>query len=397
MGTQFATSLVMQEDSFEAGKEAARQAMDKLQKPVKPGLIVIFCADKYDYNAVIRGIKSVTGQVPLIGCSSAGQFSSEGVTKEGIACTIIASDDHQFFAGIGSNIKSHPLETIQHAACNFPKDVEGHPHQAAILLVDGLVGKGEEAVLSACSILGPHVKFAGGAAADNLSFRETAVFGNDQALSDAVSLCLVASRHPLIIATKHGHHPISSPLLVTKAKDIVLYELNNRPAVEVWKDYVREPLRNQGIDIDAISFKELSPYLLEYEFGLMISKDEYKIRFPSSCNADGSLNFVCSILEGAVLKVMDSSKQDLIESARQTAQLALKSAKQTKIAGAIIFDCACRAMVLKDQFPKAVEAMQEVLGSIPFIGCETYGEIAMEAGKFSGFHNTSTVIMLFPS
>jgi len=67
-----------------------------------------------------------------------------------------------------------------------------------------------------------------------------------------------------------------------------------------------------------------------------------------------------------------------------------------KLAGAIVFDCVCRAVILGDAFSKAVDGIKEVLKGIPLIGFETYGEIAMEMGQLSGFHNTTTVILLIP-
>ena len=67
------------------------------------------------------------------------------------------------------------------------------------------------------------------------------------------------------------------------------------------------------------------------------------------------------------------------------------------MAGAIIFDCVCRAVICGGDFPKAVEGIKEVLGKhTPLIGFETYGEIAMEMGQLSGFHNTTTVVFLIP-
>ena len=124
----------------------------------------------------------------------------------------------------------------------------------------------------------------------------------------------------------------------------------------------------------------------------------YKIRLPVSCNADGSLNFACSIMEGSVMKIMDSEEGNQIESARRAAEMALQSIPfGTQVAGALIFDCSCRTMMLKEKLIQAIEATRQTLGSIPFLGCETYGEIAMDQGQLSGFHNATTVIMLFPS
>ena len=90
-------------------------------------------------------------------------------------------------------------------------------------------------------------------------------------------------------------------------------------------------------------------------------------------------------------------EEDQILSAKKAAEMALKAARGAKLAGVIIFDCACRAMILKDKFPQAVEEMKKIFKSIPMIGFETYGEIAMEMGQLSGFHNTTTVIMLVPA
>lgn len=62
MKTQFVTSLVMVEDGFEAGKEVAQLAVDKIQLPRSPQLVILFCSDKYEYAAVLRGVKQVVGR-----------------------------------------------------------------------------------------------------------------------------------------------------------------------------------------------------------------------------------------------------------------------------------------------------------------------------------------------
>ncbi len=397
MKTQFFTGISTHKDSYEAGVEVATQVVGGINSPAT-GLLILFCSPQYDYPSLIRGIHTILpSSISLIGCTAAGQFTEKSINKEGVACAFITSDDHQFFCGLGTKLRDYPLQTIKHATTTFPQQIENDLHQSAILLIDGLAGKGEEAVLAASSVLGPHIVFMGGAAADHLDFKKTSVFCNEKVSTDAVSICLIASKKPIVISVHHGHHPISDALLITKASENILYELDGKPALSVWKNVLRDRLKQQNIDIDALSIEELSKILLKYEAGLMTG-NEYKIRFPSSCNADGSLNFTCSMMEGSVIKIMSSEKEDQIISSRRAAEIALSAVpKGTKIAGAIIFDCACRAMILKDEFSKAIEASREVLGKIPFIGCETYGEIAMNAGQLSGFHNTSTAIMLLPA
>lgn len=66
------------------------------------------------------------------------------------------------------------------------------------------------------------------------------------------------------------------------------------------------------------------------------------------------------------------------------------------LAGAVVFDCICRNLILKDDFKTAIAGIHEELGNVPLAGFETYGEIALDAGDLSGFHNTTTVVLAFP-
>ncbi len=392
MATLFVTSTSSEHESRLAGKQVALQAVAKLQQQ-KPTLGILFCSSEHNYQAVLDGIKDVIGPVPLIGCSSAGAFTEAISLKAGIALALIASDSHKFFTGAGLNIKENEFDALTNAAAKFPDTVSGFPNLWAMLFIDGLAGKGEETVLAASAIFDEQVKFTGGAAADNLEFKETQVFCDDKSITDAVSICYTASRSPVIIKVGHGHIPITENLTVTKASGSILYELNNRPAADVWKEHLLG--RAEVTEADFSDPKAFSRLLLKHEAGLVTSSG-YKMRFPISCNADKSLNFVCTIAEGSVMKIMDSCPGDQIDSARKTALAAKAAAQGTKIAGAVIFDCACRGMILKDRFKEAVKAMAEALPGVPIIGAETYGEIAMEKGELSGFHNTTTVIALIP-
>lgn len=396
MSTQFATAITPEKDSFKAGKEVAQKAWDKLAIK-KADIAVIFCSSSHNYEEVIKGFKSIVGEIPIVGCSSAGEFTEEKETKGGLACALISSDTHRFFLGMGKNLQQNQIHAVQNASKNFPHQVQGYPYQSAMLFLDGLAGKGEETVLAASSVLGPAVKFSGGAASDNYNFKQTFVFGDNQMLSYAVSICFVASQKPVIITAKHGHKPLSPPLKVTKAKGNVLYEVEGKPALDVWKYYLKDKTKELGIDLEKTkSPEELSKVLLKHEAGLMIG-DDYKLRFPTSANSDGSLNFVSTITDGSVFKIMNSEDKDQIESAKIAAEKAIEGSRGERIAGAVVFDCACRSMLLKNKFPQALAEIKKALGNIPMIGFETYGEVAMEHGELSGFHNATTVILLFPS
>ncbi len=397
MSTKFVTGVSFGEDSFLVGKDVAGKALEKM-KGEKINLSIVFCSSDYNYAEVIKGIKEVTQNAPLIGCSSAGEFTEERVGKKSVCCALISSDDHEFFLGYGNQLEKKGREAIKQAAGEFPEVINDYPHLCCIELIDGLAKEGEEFTLTVNSIMGSLVRLIGGAAGDDLKFKETRVFVNNQISSDAIALCLIASKIPVGMGIKHGHKPWSHALNVTKSEGCVLYEVNGKPAFEVWKKHTRERAKEKfDIDVDKLSDPtEVGSYLIKYEAGLLTGM-EYKIRVPLSANPDGSLNFGCPIPEDTIIKIMESSKEAQINSAREAAQLAVASLRGAKIAGALIFDCACRGLILGDDFSKAIKAIGEVIGEdVPFIGFETYGEIFMELGQLSGLHHTTTTVLLIP-
>ena len=396
MSTKMGTAMFKGEDSYEAGAQAAKKAMEAAGIS-KPDIVITFVSSKYDYPSVVKGIREATGESPLIGCSSAGEFTEASVDKQSVACAVISSDTHKFFTGMGKGLGRYEVKCLEEGVVKLPTSIQFFPFLSSFLLIDGLAGKGEETVFAAFSAFGPTVKFSGGAAGDDLAFKETKVFTDDQIESDAVSLCLVASKIPIQIGVSHGHSPISPAFTITKAKGNILYEVDGQPAYEVWKKHTAENAAKIGIEVNKLSSPtEVGSFLIRYEAGLLTGT-QYKVRVPLSKNADGSLNFACTMLEGSVIRIMEGLHEAQIASARKAAQIALTASRGVKLAGAIVFDCCCRGIILQESFKNAVNEIKGVLGNIPLIGFETYGEIAMELGQMSGFHNTSTVIALIPA
>lgn len=378
------------------GKKLARSVLSALNGQ-RPALAVLFASSHLDLHALVQTIRWELAGVPLIGCTTAGEFTEQAVEKDSAALAVLSgSENYSFSVSSAKGLHADPAGCVQKAINAIPALAAAYPYRSAIFLHDGLAGRGEEAVVSAGSVLGPDIFFAGGAAADDLAFKQTWVACNDQVLDDAVVLAVIDSQRPVAIGVKHGHTPLTGTLTVTRAKDNVLFEVDGKPAWEVWKSQLAKEAKREKIEVERIeTAAEVGQFLLRYELGLSTGRD-YKVRIPLSKNPDGSLNFACTIPEGAKFRIMKGPKKEQIVSAEQAAKNAKTQMGRDKIAGAFIFDCACRGLILGPDFYQGVDAMKRIIGQVPLIGFETYGEVCKLPGQLSGLHNTTSVVMLLP-
>jgi hypothetical protein len=350
-------------------------------------LLIVFASPEHPLAPLMKTVGSHFPTATLLGVSSSGEFTEKG-DRKGAASIFALSGDYEVVAGIGKGLKANPEKAVADALANLPRTKPGFEHCTAVLLLDPLAGNGEETTLAAAALLGEGVRLAGGAAGDDLKMTSTEVGLGKEAASDAVVIALIFSKKPLGVGVSHGHAPLakSGPLKVTKSSGNVVSEIENRPAWDVW-------LEKTGVK--APSKENEGAFLLTYEAGLAAG-DAYKIRAPLSRSDDGSINFACGIPEGAVLRITESTPARQVESAREAARRARAQLGGNAPAGALVFDCICRNLILKEDFASAVRGMSEELAGAPLAGFETYGEIALDVGDMSGFHNTTSVVLAFP-
>ncbi len=393
METRVATALA-HGTATEAAAALARAAAEQLGGAT-PTLAMVFASTAQPLDELMPALGERLGAgTLLLGASTAGEFTERGDAKSSAALFALAGD-FRAAAGIGTGLKADPEAAVRRAAEGLPARVDGYPHRTVLALLDPLAGRGEEAVLIAASLLGDDVRLAGGAAGDDLQMKQTRVAAGARVASDAVVLAALFSKTPLGVGVCHGHQPLSGGLKVTRAEGNVVYEIDGRPAWEVWKEETRASAAKRGVDPDRLADADVGGFLLRYEAGLATGA-EYKVRAPLAKNADGSIAFACGIPEGAVIRITESEADRQVDSARLAARRAREQAGGGATAGALVFDCICRNLILGDRFSTAVHAISDELGGAPVAGFETYGEIALDAGDMSGFHNTTTVVLAFP-
>jgi hypothetical protein len=392
MGTRVATAMA----SGNAG-EASEKLLEQVERRLEGAevkLCLVFGSTEQPLGTLAQLISARLPRAVVLGASTAGEFTQVGDAKGSVAMFAL-SGDYKIFCNMGNGLKADAVKAVEQALEGLPRELHGYPYRTALMLLDPLAGRGEEATLIAATLLGDDIRLAGGAAGDDLKMARTLVSCGPRAESDAVAIALIFSKAPLGVGVCHGHEPLSKPLRVTKAEAGTVLEVEGRPAWEVWKEQTRDRAAERGIDVAQLSRQDEGGFLLRYEAGLSAG-DGYKIRAPLSRNADGSINFACGIPEGAVIRITESEPERQLESAREAARRARAQLEGASVAGALVFDCICRNLILGADFARAVRGISDELGNVPLAGFETYGEIALDAGDMSGFHNTTSVVLAFP-
>lgn len=394
MGTQVGSGLASGQDSYEVGQAAAQQAVARMGSgDIK--LTLVFASPTYDFTEVLRGIHRVTHAAPLIGCSSAGEFSDAGAASGAVAVTTIASDTLQVRLGVGRHFPQSLEESVRLALADFVGNTDaslytGYPGRTIFLLADGLTGRLEELIEELMTQTGMQYQLFGGAAGDDGCFQKTFVFYNDEVLTDAFVCAEILSEQPFAIGLRHAWCPVSRPLRVTDSAGMQLHEINGRSAWEIYEEFAQ--LQNIPI-----AQENPSVFLMNHLLGVAYAPEQYKLRVPLWKQPDGSLVCAAEVPSGALARIMRAEDSSILQSARQAVKLAQERLGDMPIAGALMFECVATRLKLGARFADEIALMKEALGTLPFAGCNSYGQLARVHGEFSGLMDATALVCLIPA
>lgn len=372
----------------EAIREISGQIVEKFHN-VLPDVIIIFAAPSYDHKLLLPELKKLIPSKILIGCSSAGEFSSSSLSENSISGIALYSNEMQFFASIGRGIISDRDNVVNQLVTGLAgKDHFQYKYHTGMLLADALSGYTDEIIEKLTLSTAGIYQFFGGGAGDNARFRETNVFFDTEVVPDAVVMLEILSNKPIGIAVSHGWQKGSDLFRVTEAQGATLFSLNAIPAVEVFSQYALQT--NQIFDRS-----NPLPFFLHNILGLQ-TEQGYKLRVPLIINEDGSIVFASDIPLGSVISIMTIGEDDAKNAAELATIAALSQLNGNKANIGLFFDCVATRLRLGKSFDLELKAVQGVFNHTQFVGCNTHGQVARIDGQFSGFHNCSAVVCVIP-
>jgi hypothetical protein len=231
------------------------------------------------------------------------------------------------------------------------------------------------------------VQLTGGLAGDGARFEKTLVVANGKLRQNAVSaIGLYGDALRVGYGSLGGWDPFGPVRQVTRSEGNVLFELDDKPALELYKRYLGDHAK--GLPATGLLF----PLNIRRGTG-----DEALVRTILAIDEDKqSLTFAGDVPEGTLAQLMKANFDRLIEGAEGAAR------NSAKIAGsdaqlAVLISCVGRKLVLKQRTEEEVESVREVLGPSPAItGFYSYGEICPSAPDAGcQLHNQTMTITTF--
>ncbi len=376
------------DDSVAAGEALGAQIRDGLHGH-PPDAVILFISPKYDAPALLRAVEAACEPKVMMGCSSAGEFTSEGNGVGRASAVAIRSTEMQFACGLGRGIQSNRRSVAADVVSAFRgAGKQGAGYSSALLLTDALAGHADELIEELTLATGGNYQFFGGGAGDDANFRRTQVFCGSELASDAAVALEILSTKPIGVGVRHGWRPAGQAMRVTESIGGRLMSLNAAPILEVFAEHAAAT--GQQFDVtNPIAF------FLHNIIGIETGQG-YKLRVPLAINEDGSVSCAAEIPTGATVSIMTTDVASAGEAAATATRDAISRLNGNKPGVALFFDCVATRLRLGRDFGSELKAVEGVLGSTSFAGCNTYGQVARAEGQFSGFHNCTAVVCVLP-
>lgn len=359
------------------------QAVASLQGP-RNGLLLVFGSiDHFTSPQLHEALKQAPPGMLLLGCSTAGEITPDGV-EEG-TCTFTAIEFDRIGLRPGCT-DLHGMDDSFAAGERIGHQLATHDLKAVLVFGPGVRINGSALVDGISSIIGNGIPITGGLAGDGGAFRETFTLGEDGIASNkvvAVGLCGDSVRFGH--GSFGGWEPFGPARKVTRCTGNILYELDGEPALDIYKRYLGDHARN------------LPASGLLFPFA-MLGEDHNAVGLIRTIlgvdAAEGSLILAGEINPDGYLRLMHASTDKLVNGAEAAAEAANGMFESPGETLAILVSCVGRKLVMGNRVDEEVEAVGEVFNHKAVLtGFYSYGEISpFTPGASCKLHNQTMTI-----
>jgi hypothetical protein len=321
----------------------------------------------------------------LLGCSTSGEIIGNEVIDDSVTATIISFDSSRSRTAsvrISEGSSSHEVGE------QLARQLDDPSLRHVFVLSDGLKVNGSDLARGLASGVAKGVSITGGLSGDGTDFAETWVIADNISGPQLVAAVgLYGDGLRIGYGSLGGWRPFGPVRAITQAEGNVLYQLDGRPALDLYKTYLgahAEQLPGAAL---------LFPLLVTDHRG-----GQGVVRTVLSVNeSEGSMTFAGDIPAGGTAQLMKTNVNDLVDGATAAAEASLQGLGGRRPDLALLVSCVGRKLVMKQRIEEEVEAIRDVFGAdTKLAGFYSYGELCpFTQGKECRLHNQTMTITAF--
>ena len=318
-----------------------------------------------------------------LGCTTAGEISSQGVSDDSCSVTAIRFDQAKVHA---ASTRLAGMEDSFAAGQRLAHALPQADLRCVMVLGQGVYINGSALIAGLTQGLAPGALVTGGLAGDDANFKQTSVLHDGGVDAEHVACVgLYGAQLQVTHGSFGGWLPFGPARKVTRCASNVLFELDGEPALDVYKRY----LGDHAKDLPASGL--LFPFL-------MLGRDHSELGIIRTILAvdatQGSLTLAGDIESEGYLRLMHAGTDALVEGAEVAATAANEVLADSSQSLALLVSCVGRKLVMGGRVEEEVEAVADVLGKAAVLtGFYSYGEISPLSGEVAcKLHNQTMTI-----
>jgi hypothetical protein len=384
LSTDISIGFSQDPDPQNATLQACVQVKNQLNS-VDTDLIIIFASPQYIVPEAQPVITRILRPKRAVGSSTGGIILSNGVTNRGIAIVGINSDDMHFGGSAISDIDTQDTYQIGfNLARKAVQDLNSPQREVFITFSEGIEKNSSPFIHGVREVLGVGFPVLGAISSDDFKYKKLFQFFQNQILHNSVVGLLLGGAFHLALSCKHSFKPLGKPRTVTKVDGHVLYTIDNKPAVEIYKHFL-------GPEAEGLKNVTLNSHAAMYPLGFYLEESrQYLLRNIIDILQDGSIVCHEGIPQGAEVHLMISNKESCRDSAIEAAELVKASLADRPAKLVLVFESLARHKILGRGAFSEIQAIRDVLGkTTPIAGMCSYGEM----GPFGSLNNIKNIYL----
>lgn len=337
-------------------------------------------------DSIYQQLKTKYPSADIVIGSTSGEIANTDVLDNTIVATVLEFE-HTEVRTCSVNIKDYDDSLT--AAQGIVKNLCDGGLNHVFVVADGQLINGSQLAQGLNQFKCNQVAATGGLAGDGYDFNTTCVGLNGVPSSGNIAaIGFYGDRLKIGFGSQGGWDTFGPERVVTKSKGNILFELDGRNALELYKEYLGD------------AAKELPGSALYFPLSIKMEGSEQSIvRTILSVDEDNqSMTFAGDIPEGSVARLMRHNMNKLIDGAEQAAQTSIGRLADTQEPDlAILVSCVGRKIVMGQNIEEEVEVIRDLVGNNTAItGFYSYGEIApFQYMSRCELHNQTMTITTF--